>query len=97
MFTSDFHILVVNETKPDSEISDNLLEIRGSTLHREDRSRNRGGVAVYVWNSFKPNRPTDTPDSSLELVCIETEPVRARPFLCSHPSDLHLISFHYFI
>ncbi len=32
-------------------------------------------------NSLKHNRRTDIPEKSLELVCIEIEPVRARPFL----------------
>ena len=36
---------------------------------------------MYVRNSFKHNRRTDIPDKSLELVCIEIEPIRARPFL----------------
>ena len=75
------HILAVSETKLDSEITDNLLEIEGYTLHREDRNRSGGGVAVYVRNSLKHNRRTDIPEKSLELVCIEIEPVRARPFL----------------
>ena len=75
------HTLAVNETKLDNEITDNLLEIEGYTLHREDRSRNGGGVAVYVRNSLKHNRRTDIPDKSLELVCIEIETIRARLFL----------------
>ena len=75
------HILAVNETKVDSKITDDLLEIEGFTLHREDRSRNGSGVAVYVRNSIRHNRRMDLPDKTLELVCIEIEPVRARPFL----------------
>ena len=75
------HILAENETKLHNEITDNLLKIEGYTLHREDRNRNGGGVAVYVRNSLKHNRRMDTPDKSLELVCIEIESIRARPFL----------------
>ena len=75
------HILAVNKTKLDNEITDNLLSIEGYSLHRKDRNRSGGGVAVYVRNSFKHNRRTDIPDKSLELVCIEIEPIRARPFL----------------
>ena len=73
------HILAVNEAKLDNEITDNLIE--GYTLHREDRNKSGGGVAVYVRNLLKHNRRTDIPDKSLELVCIEIEPIRARPFL----------------
>ena len=36
---------------------------------------------MYVRNSLKHNRRTDIPDKSLELVCIEIEPIKARPFL----------------
>ena len=71
----------MNETKLDSEITDALLEIEGYTLHSEDRNRNGGGVAVYVRNSLKHNRRTDIPYKSLELICIEIEPIKARPFL----------------
>ena len=70
----------MNETKLDSEITDDLLEIEGYTLHREDRNRNGGGVAVYVRNSLKHNRRTAIPDKSLELICIEIEPIKARSF-----------------
>ena len=71
----------MNETKLDCEITDDLLEIEGFTLHREGRNRNGGGVGLYVHNSLKHNRRTDIPDKSLELVCIEIEPIKARPFL----------------
>ena len=54
---------------------------RGLPLYREDRNRNEGGVAVYVHNSIKHVRQIDLPDKSLELVCIETQPLGARPFL----------------
>ena len=84
------HILAVNETKLDSKITDDLLQIEGYTLHREDRNRNGGGVAVYVRNSLKHNRRTDIPDKYLELICIEIEPIKARPFLYSLGTDLHL-------
>ena len=60
----------MNETKLDHEITDNLLSIEGYTLHKENRNRSRGGVAVYVRNSFKHNRRTDIPDGTFELVCI---------------------------
>ena len=75
------HILAVNETKLEKEITYNLLEIEGYSVHMEDRNRYGGGVAVYMRNSLKYNRRTDIPDKSLELVSIEIEPIRARPFL----------------
>ena len=53
----------------------------GVSLHREDRNRNGGGVAVNVRKSLKHNRRTDIPDKSLEFIFIEIEPIKARPFL----------------
>ena len=46
-----FHILAINETKLDETIADSLLGVKGYALHREDRNRHGGGVAVYVRNS----------------------------------------------
>ena len=41
------HILALNETKIDETI-DCLVNIEGYTIKRCDRSRNGGGVAVYL-------------------------------------------------
>ena len=55
------HILAINETKLDETIADSLLGVEGYALHREDRKRHGGGVAVYVRNSIKYHRRTDIP------------------------------------
>ena len=41
------HILALNETEIEETI-DGLVNIEGYTIKRCDRSRNRGGVAVYL-------------------------------------------------
>ena len=51
-----FQILAINETKLDSTIADNLLGIYWYALHRWDRDRHVGGVAVYVRDSLKHHR-----------------------------------------
>ena len=43
-----FHILAINETKLDRTITDSLLGVDGYALHRRDRDRYGGGVAVYL-------------------------------------------------
>ena len=67
-------ILVINETKVDQKIDDRLISLEDFSLCRYDRSRQGGGVALYVRNTvrFKPRE--DLPNKSLELICIEVEP-----------------------
>ena len=74
-------ILVVNETKINDKVEDQLIAIDDFSLKRCDRNRNGGGVALYVKNTvnFKPRE--DFPNKSLELVCIEVEPKNSLPFI----------------
>ena len=39
------------------------------------------GVVVYVRNSIKAKLRDDVPSNTLELVCIEIEPPRSKPYL----------------
>ena len=75
-----FHILALNETKLDNTIAVNLLEIEGFTLYRNDRTRYRGGVAVYVAESLNHITRNDIPESCLELIVIEIELTKTKPF-----------------
>ena len=43
-----------------------LLLIDGYTLYRDNRTRNGGGVAVYVSDSLKHSRRNDFPERALE-------------------------------
>ena len=74
-------ILAINETKIDSKIDDRLVALEDFSLCRCDRSRKGGGVALYVRNTvrFKPRE--DLPNTSLELICIEVEPLNSNPFI----------------
>ena len=87
----EFHILAINETKLDSTIADNLLGVDGYALHRRDRDRHGGGVAVYVRDSLKHHRRRDIPEGGLEFIGIEVEPTKAQPFIVAAwyrpPSD----------
>ena len=74
-------ILIVNETKMDDKVEDQLIAIDDYSVKRCDRNRNGGGVALYVNNTvnFKPRE--DLPNKSLELVSIEVEPKNSLPFI----------------
>ena len=41
-------ILILNETRLDSSISDNLVSIKGYDILRSDRKGNAGGVCMYI-------------------------------------------------
>ena len=65
------HIICLNETKINDEISDEFLRIDGfENIIRKDRTRYGGGVAVYVINGIKFSERSDL-DSDLESVSIE--------------------------
>ena len=74
-------ILAINETKIDHKIEDRLISLEDFSLCRYDRSRQGGGVALYVRNAvrFKPRE--NLPNKSLELICIEVEPPNLNPFI----------------
>ena len=76
------HILALNETKLDcSSIPKELTEISGFQQKRLDRSRNGGGVSLYVKDTFKMAARDDVPADGLELLCIEISPPKSKPFL----------------
>ena len=50
------------------------------SLCRYDRSRQGGGVALYVRNTVRFKPRVDLPNKSLELICIEVEPPNSNPF-----------------
>ena len=55
------------------KIDDRLISLNDFSLCRNDRTRQRGGVALYVRNTgrFKPRE--DLPNKSLELICIVSD------------------------
>ena len=60
----DLSCISINETRLCSSITDSEVEIPGYTVFRKDRSRNAGGVAVYIKNDLSPshieiNSPTE--------------------------------------
>ena len=75
------HIISLNETKINDEISDEFLRIDGfPNIIRKDRTRYGRGVAVYVKNGIKFSERSD-PDSDLESVSIELKINYSKPFI----------------
>ena len=80
LFEKGIHVLALNETKLDSKISKDLLKIENYKIERCDRNREGGRIALYIKDGIKYHVRKDLPDKSLELLCIEVEPLKARPF-----------------
>ena len=75
------HILALNETNLDMFVSKELTDIRGYQQFRLERPCNGGGVSVYVRDSVKTKHSNNVPSGDLELLCIDTEPPKSKPFL----------------
>ena len=80
LFEKGIHVLALNETKLYSKISKDLLKIENYKIETCDRNREGGGIALYIKDGIKYHVPKDLPEKSLELLCIEVEPLKARPF-----------------
>ena len=73
VYTSDqrLDILSINETRLDSSIKDEEVELSGYKIIRRDRNRFGGGVALYVRNSINVNFRSDLSTDKLEAISIE--------------------------
>ncbi len=52
MSRNKLDVLTLSETWLDSSIDDFEINVHGYTIHRSDRNRNGGGVAIYVTNQL---------------------------------------------
>ena len=75
----DIDILALNETKLDDSINRQITEIAKQV--RLDRSRQGGGVSLYVRDSIEYILRNDIPNSNLELLFIEVQPYKSKPLL----------------
>ena len=76
-------LISFNETRLDSSISDNMIHINNYGLIRKDRSRNGGGVCIFLRNSINYKIRHDLIPPELECVCLEIIKPHSRPFLVS--------------
>ena len=66
LFNLGVHILALNETNLDNKHPEELTDITGYQQVRLDRTRNGGGVSVYIRESIKFRIRSDIPKNDLE-------------------------------
>ena len=81
MFNKYIDLIGFNETRLDLNISDNMIDLNGYDIVRKDRSRNGGGVCIYLRSSINYKLRQDLIPSELEAVCVEINKPHSRPFL----------------
>ena len=74
-------LIAFNETRLDANITDNMINIDGYDVVRKDRSRNGGGVCIYLRSSINYKVRNDLVPTELEAVCIEITKPYSKPFL----------------
>ena len=80
LIEKNIHILAINETILDETIEDNIISIDKYKLHRKDRNRHGGGVAIYLKEDMSYTIRDDLPNHNLELICIMIQPFHSEPF-----------------
>ena len=73
-------LIAFNETRLDRSIPDGLIDIDGYEVIRKDRSRNGGGVCIYLRNSINFKVRSDLIPTELEAVCLEITKPHRKPF-----------------
>ena len=76
-------ILALNETRLDSSISDELVGVDGYDLLRADRTRNGGGVCIYIRCNINYQKRPDLVPNDLEAVSIEVRQANSQSFIIS--------------
>ena len=74
-------LIAFNETRLDSSITNGMIHLNDYDIIRKDRSRNGGGVCIYLRNSINYIIRQDLISSELEAVCVEIIKPHSRPFL----------------
>ena len=75
------HILALNETKLDLNYPKELTSLFGYQQERLDRTSSGGGVSIYIRDFIKYKLRSDVPVDDLEIICIDVEPPKSKPFL----------------
>ena len=74
-------IMSFSETRLNSTITDGMIHIDGYDIIRKDRSRNGGGVCIYLRNSINYQIRQDLIPADLEAICIEITKPHSRLFV----------------
>ena len=71
-------VFAVTESRLDCTLLDSKICPSGYTCYRKDRNRNGGGCAVFVRSKWPSKRRSDLESNSLEMVCEEICPEKAK-------------------
>ena len=74
-------LIAFNETRLDPNTTDNMVSLDGYDVIRKDRSRNGGGVCIYLRSSINYKIRKDLVPPELEAVCVEIIKPHSKPFL----------------
>ena len=74
-------IMSFSETRLNSKIPDSMIHIDGYDIIQKDRSRNGGGVCIYLRNTINYQIRHDLSPPVLEAICIEISKPHSRPFI----------------
>ena len=69
------------DTKLDEKYPEELNDITGIQQVHLNRTCNGGGVSIYIRESIEFRTRTNVPKNDLELICIEIEQPKSKPFL----------------
>ena len=81
MSNKTIDLIAFNETRLDSSFTDNLIHLDDYDIIRKDRSRNGGGVCIYLRSSMNYKIRSDLIPSELEAVCVEITKPHSQPFI----------------
>ena len=74
-------VLSVNETRLNDTINNDEIRIPGYVVFRKDRSRNGGGVVLYIREVHNVTEKAEVVPSELEAVCIEINKPKTKPII----------------
>jgi exonuclease III len=81
MCSKNIDLIALNETRLDLSISDGLIHLDGYEVVRKDRSRNGGGVCIYLRSPINYKIRSDLIPPELEAVCVEITKPQSKPFI----------------
>ncbi len=81
MCSKNVDLIAFNETRLDLSISDGLIHLDGYEVVRKDRSRNGGGVFIYLRSSINYKIRSYLIPPELEAVCLEITKPQSKPFI----------------
>ena len=80
---NNIHLLALNETKVDHSIFDDEINIHNYSLVRKDRTRQGGGVAIYIHKSLHYEKLTHESMNDLEIIAIKLYLRNSEPIVLS--------------